>query len=252
MSTDQRIPPPPQAEEKPATYAQLPSPPSLPPPMPRPAFSLANLLGRWQAVLLHPGMEQMDAQRQGSNWPTIWYSLLGLALVQAIVAVFQRVEVLSWNTLASSPQFVQYLRSIGVRNVAQLNPGTSALEAFIGAFIGFFLMAGLVYLVAKALGGTGSFLEHTYLLALIYVPLEIIASVAGLIPVLGGLIGAAAAIYMIVLVVMAISSAHQLTIGTSIVVVILPAILTVLLVVLLAVIIAIVVAGILLLLHVGA
>jgi hypothetical protein len=249
MSTDQRIPPP-QTEEKPANYAPLP-PPSLPPPMPRPAFSLEDLLGRWQAVLLRPGMEQMNAQRRSSNWPTIWYSLLGLALVQAIVAVFQRVEAFSWNTLVSSPQFVQYLRSIGLGNVAQWNPSTGVLEAFLGAFIGFFLMAGLVYLVAKVLGGTGSFLEHTYLLALVYVPLEIIASVAGLIPVLGGLIGAAAAIYMIVLVVMAISSAHQLTIGTSIVVVILPVILTVLLVVLLAVIIAIVVAGVLLLLHVG-
>jgi hypothetical protein len=247
MSTNQLIPPP-HSEEKRSTYTPLPQPP----PMPRPEFSLEDLLGRWQAVLLRPGVEQMDAQRQGSNWPTIWYSLLGLALVQAIVAVFQRAEVLSWNTLVSSPQFVQYLQSIDLHNVTQLNPGTGALEAFFGAFVGFFLMAGLVYLVAKALGGTGSFLEHTYLLALVYVPLEMIAAVAGLIPVLGGLIGAAAAIYMIVLVVMAISTAHQLTVGTSIVVVILPVILTILLVVLLAVIIAILVAGVLLLLHMGA
>jgi hypothetical protein len=240
MSTHQIVPPPP-TEERPPAFT--------PPPTPGTASSLEALLRRSQRVLIRPSMQKMAAERQGANWATIWYSLLGLALVQALVALFEHAEAIYWNALAASPQFVQYMHTLGVRNVVPRTPGTGVLEAFLGAFIGFFLMVGLVYLAAKVLGGSGSFLEHSYLLALIYVPLQLIASVAGLVPVLGGLVGAAAAIYMVVLVVMAVASVHRLTIGTAVVAVILPVILTVLLVVVLAAIVAIIAAIAVLLFH---
>ncbi|HEV8190359.1 MAG TPA: YIP1 family protein [Ktedonobacterales bacterium] len=153
--------------------------------------------------------------------------------------------------LVASPLFDLYMRDMGMRNVVRMNPSVGAIEAFVNTFIGFFLMVGLVYHAAKMLGGVGTFLEHTYLLALVYVPLQMIAAVGGMIPVLGGLVAAAAIIYMIVLVVMAISAEHQLTIGTSIVAAILPALLAVTLVVLLAVVVAMLVAGFVLIFSAG-
>ena len=245
MSTNQVLPPPPVGDDD----DSVTPPPTSPAPSTK--FSLEDVLRRWQAVLLQPTLEKMESQKQGVNWPTVWYSLLGLALVQTVVSLLERAGFLFWNSMMSSPQLVHYMQSSGMRNLMAWNPGSSALEAFAGAFIGFFLMTGLIYLVAKALGGAGSFLEQTYLLALIYVPLQLIASVAGLIPGLGGLIAVAATVYMVVLLVMAIASLHQLTISTAIVVVILPVIVTVLLVVLLAVMVATLLAGIWLIFHMG-
>jgi len=206
-------------------------------------FSLQDLLRRWHALLLNPSVAAFDRQRGSANWPTVWYSLLGLALVQSIVALFQRAESLYWNSLVSSSQVDQFLRDFGMRNINPLNPGIGALLAFVNAFLGFFVMAGLVYLFARMLGGVGSFLEHSYLIALVYVPLQLIASVAGLIPMLGGLVGAAAIIYMVMLIVMAICATHRLNTGTAIVAAILPALLAGLLVVMLAVVVAMLIAG---------
>jgi hypothetical protein len=250
MSTNQVLPPPqpPQEERQGPPSGQQPI---YPPPPPRAELSLQDLLRRWQAVLLNPSLAAFDAQRPSANWPTVWYSLLGLAIVQAVVALFQRAESFYWNTLVASPPFTQYVRNMGFRDFTQLNPGLGALQAFVNAFLGFYLMIGLVYLAAKVLGGVGSFLEHTYLLALVYVPLQMIASVAGLVPILGGLVAAAAAIYMIVLVVMAISAAHRLTLGASIVAAVLPALVAVVLTVLLAVVVALLVASLVLIFNVG-
>jgi Yip1-like protein len=249
MSTNQVLPPPPQGEWR----SENPGPPPYipPPPMAKAEFSLQDLLRRWQTLLLNPSVAAFDAQRASANWPTIWYSLLGLGVVQAVGALFQRAEALYWNALATSPQFTQYMRDMGIHNLNQMNPSVGAISAFVNAFLGFFVMAGLVYLVARMLGGVGTFLEHTYLLVLAYVPLQMIASVAGLIPVLGGLVAAAAIIYMIVLVVMAISAAHRLTIGSSIVAAVLPALVAGMLIVLLAVVVAILVAGTVLIFSTG-
>jgi hypothetical protein len=120
---------------------------------------------------------------------------------------------------------------MGVRNLPRLNAGVNRREAFVNAVVCFFLMAGLIYLAAKLVGGVGTFLEHTYVLVLVYVPLQMIASGAGLFPVLGGLMAAAASIYMVVLIVIAISAVHRLTVGTSIMVAVLPVLLLLLAVV---------------------
>jgi len=203
-------------------------------------------------VLLEPSLAKFDAQRREANWQTVWFSLLGLAIVQAAVAIFQQAEALYWNTFVTAPQLDQFMRNMGVHNLPRLNPGVNGLEAFVNAFVGFFLLAGLVYLAAKLVGGVGTFLEHTYVLVLVYVPLQMIASGAGLFPVLGGLMAAAAAaIYLLVLIVMAISTVHRLSVGTSILVAILPVILAVVAIVLVAVAVALLIAIVALILGAG-
>jgi hypothetical protein len=156
-----------------------------------------------------------------------------------------------WNTFVTAPQFALFMHTMGLRNVTRLNPGVTGLGTFVNAFIGFFLLAGLVYLAAKLVGGVGTFLEHTYVLVLVYVPLQMIASGAGLVLVLGGLMAAAAAIYLLVLTVMATSAVHRLSVGTSILVAILPVILAVVAIVLVAVAVALLIAIVALILGAG-
>lgn len=248
MSTNQLLPPP-QERQQDQLSAQAQYAP--PPPPSQAGFSLQHLVARWQAVLLEPSLAKFDAQRREANWQTVWFSLLGLAIVQAAVAIFQQAEALYWNTFVTAPPLDQFMRDMGVHNLPRLHPGVNGLEAFVNAFVGFFLLAGLVYLAAKLVGGVGTFLEHTYVLVLVYVPLQMIASGAGLFPVLGGLMAAAAAIYLLVLTVMAISAVHRLSVGTSILVAILPVILAVVAIVLVAVAVALLIAIVALILGAG-
>jgi hypothetical protein len=89
MSTNQLLPPPQERQQDQlSAQAQYAPPPS----QPQAGFSLQDLIGRWQAVLLEPSSAKFEAQRRAANWPTIWFSLLGLAIVQAAVAGFQQAE----------------------------------------------------------------------------------------------------------------------------------------------------------------
>jgi hypothetical protein len=89
MSTNQ-LHPPPQERQQDQLSAQAQYAP-LPPPS-QAGFSLQHLFARWQAVLLEPSLAKFDAQRREANWQTVWFSLLGLAIVQAAVAIFQQAE----------------------------------------------------------------------------------------------------------------------------------------------------------------
>jgi hypothetical protein len=102
------------------------------------------------------------------------------------------------------------------------NPVGDAFGGLIGAFVGFFVLSGIIYISAKIFGGQGSFLTQSWLLSLFYVPLNIIAAIAGIIPLLGSLVALATFIYGIVLSVMAVASAHRMTTGRATAAVLLP------------------------------
>jgi hypothetical protein len=128
MSTNQLLPPP-QERQQDQLSAQAQYAP--PPPPSQAEFSLQHLFARWQAVLLEPSLAKFGAQRREANWQTVWFSLLGLAIVQAAVAIFQQAEALYWNTFVTAPQLDQFMRNMGVHNLPRLKAGVNGLEAFL-------------------------------------------------------------------------------------------------------------------------
>lgn len=75
----------------------------------------------------------------------------------------------------------------------------------------FTLGAGVLQLLARLAGGSGSFRTYSYLLALALCPLAVIAAVGGGIPVLGSIVATGAGLYGFVLTVLASMSVHRLT-----------------------------------------
>ncbi len=174
------------------------------PPPARAGFDWQDLLARWRAVLYPPSVASFDEQKSAANWNTIFIALALLGVVQAVFAFITGFEYHRANT--------PY-------------PGVGTIiGGFIGVFFAFFIVAGIIYLLARALGGTGTFLEHSWLLSLVFVPIQAVSDVAGVIPILGGLIGAVLGIYSVVLYIFATASAHRMTLGRATVAVLIPGI----------------------------
>jgi site-specific recombinase len=104
------------------------------------------------------------------------------------------------------------------------------VSSFIGTFIGFFLGAGILWLAARMLGGTGSdFMTHSYLLSLSYTPTRVLGALLGIIPIIGWLIGLALVIYQLYLAGLAMQASQRMQPGRAQMAAFLPAIIGVVL-----------------------
>jgi hypothetical protein len=201
-------------------YSGYPSPPAggypgTPQQQQQPGFNLQDLLHRWQAVLTKPGVPTFDAQQSGANWSTIWISLIGYGIVQAILGFIGNLA----NRQQNAPN------------------AFSAFGYVIWVPLGFFIGAGILHLIAKAFGGTSSFLTYSWLLSLVYVPLGLFASVAGIVPFVGIALVLGAGVYQVLLSIYATASAQRLTLGRSTLVVLLPVIASIVVAIIVAVIV---------------
>lgn len=157
-------------------------------------FDTRDTLRRWWIVMTQPRVATYDTQQSGASWPSVIIQLAILGVLDAIAAVL----VIHANILV-----------IIVANI-------------LSAYIGFFLFTVLYFACARLLGGNGAFLTYTYVLALIYVPLQILGTLLGIIPTIGILLLLALSIYQLILSVYATSSVHHLTIAKATIAVLVP------------------------------
>lgn len=151
------------------------------------------------------------AEEQGkASWGSVWVQLIYYALVVAVL---------------------EYLANV----ISQT--GSSDLALIVAIFIvvipiGFFIIGGIYYLIARAFGGQGTFLAHIYAMLLYSVPLGTLAALLSLIPSLGRLAAGIVDIYSIVLSVRMIVGVHRLSGGKARAVILTPVAVIVLIVVL--------------------
>ena len=115
---------------------------------------------------------------------------------------------------------------------------SSSIASIIIIPLSFFIGQGIIYLIAKAFGGTGTFLRQGYTYLLISVPLGIISSALGLIPILGGFVAFGLGIDGIVLQIFSLMAVHRLSGGKATAVVLIP----IAIVIVLAIVVGIIVA----------
>ena len=150
-------------------------------------FDIQDVLRRWWAVLSKPGAATFDAQQQGASWTSVFIQVGILGVLDAILTVF----------------------------ATRANVLVDIIGNVIGAYIGFFLIAGLIFGCARLFGGSGAFLPLAYTLALIYVPLQIIGTALGFIPGIGIYLLFALSIYQILLSVYATASVNRLSMAKA-------------------------------------
>lgn len=178
------------------------------PPMPAPS-DINGLIHKWINVTTKPGVATFANELPTANWRDVWISVIALAVLTVI-------------TGALGALYMPATLGVPGLNLMAL-PAAANWGNLIAVPLGFFFVVGILFVIARLFGGTGTFLEQAYATALYYVPLEGAAAVIGLIPGIGGFVGFLLGIYGIVLAVFSVAASQRLSVGKSVAVVLLPA-----------------------------
>jgi hypothetical protein len=198
---------------------------------------IKELPKQYTDVLTKPGVATFAAEMGKANWRIIWVQLLSWGVISTILGLLAGLIFTSIGY-----RFYGYLSPEAIQ---ELSVRSASYGGIISIPLGCFLWMGLVYLLAKAFNGQGTFLAQSYTTLLFQVPLGILGSILAMVPYFG-LLSFAVFIYGIVLQVFALMAVHRLSGGKATAVVFLPAVVITLLVVVLAVTFISVLAGVLL------
>ena len=175
-------------------------------------------------IILHP-REKMGSEVKKTNmeWAhkrfAIYGAIIGLLLGVGVAVLGGIIGAVAGNAAQNNLVF-GLIAGLGLLAVI-IMPIVMALVTLIGSYIGY----GVMYLVAKVVGGTGTFEANYFLGAKLLVPMivaNIIVSILGVIPLIGALINVAWFFYTLYLMVILVSVANKLSTMKSVVVVLLP------------------------------
>ncbi len=175
-----------------------------------------ELLQSYIGAITKPSAAFYESEMPKASWIKILVGTLAVAVVQIIIGlVFAGAAAAQLNALRSqlNAQGRQLPFDPGIFMGAS---GAGSIASIVLTPLFFIIGAGLLYLVAKMLGGQGNdFMTHAYLLSLSYTPLRIIGAVAGIIPVLGSIIALVAGIYLLYCQGKSMEASQRLTPGRA-------------------------------------
>ncbi len=182
-------------------------------------------------IILHP-KEKMAAEVKKVNmdWAHKQFALYGaiLGLIVGVgVALLGGILGAVLGSAMQSNIIFGFVAGLGLLAII-IMPLVGAFLVIVGSFIGY----GIMYFVAKLLGGTGTFDANYFLGAKLLVPVivaNVIVGLLGIVPLLGALINLVWFFYSVYLTIVLVSTANKLSMLKSLVVVILPIILVIIL-----------------------
>jgi hypothetical protein len=181
--------------------------PSTPPPT---SYHPMSATETWTQALPSPSEETYDriARDPGAS--------LGKAVGWVFAAGLIAGAISACAQYALAAMLPEYSGAYGLGANTDMTSLLCAIP-FTGVFavIGFFISTGISNLVARALGGVGTFEQLAYAYAAYYTPLTIVSSILGAIPIVG-LLGIPIGIYGIVLNVIATKAVHRFSWGKAI------------------------------------
>jgi Yip1 domain len=201
-----------------------PPSPGAPPQAPAPA-GLSGLFRKWLHVTTKPGVASFTAELPTANWADISLSILGLAVLSALAGF---IGALGARTTAVStingltPDQQRAVNQI-VQQFSHPQPAAAFLDIVIVPFA-FYVGVGILLGCAKLLGGTGTYVQQAYAFSLYLVPVQGLAVILGLVPGVGGFLSGVLGLYGLVLAVLATAASQRLSIGRSVVALVLFAI----------------------------
>jgi hypothetical protein len=186
--------------------------------------AIKELPSQYLKVLTKPSVDTFAQEMGKANWNIVWVQLIGYALISAI---------LSYITSLIMPNPFKIFDTTTNPIVALLIHWGLTLGLTPLVFVSFFIGNGLLYLIAKAFRGQGTFLAQGYTDLLLSIPLGIVSALVSRAPLLGGLMVFGISIYTIVLRIFSIMAVHRLSGGKATAVVLLPVVVSILLLVVL-------------------
>ncbi len=184
---------------------------NMPPPASRPlplAEAIRQLPGQYIRVTTKPSAATFAMEQGKAAWNIVWVQIIALAVFVMLIG-FATVAV-TGALLAGSSSY----------SATTLSAASGFLYAAPIAYlflvpIGVFIGLGIYHLIAKAFGGTGTFLAYVYSYLLFSVPLTVLTSLIALIPFIGGLVAFAGSIYIIILQIFMTMGVHRLSGGRA-------------------------------------
>ncbi len=193
-----------------------------PPPSAQPlplGEAIRQLPNQYVRVVTKPSAQTFAQEMGKASWDIVWIQLLVYAVIGAILSYLARLISPNMYNFTGNTSTA----TLPASTLQAITLGTSfGLIVFIP--LGFFFSVGILYLIAKAFKGSGTFLQQSYTGLLFGVPIGILSLLLSLIPLLGSIAGFALSIYSIVLNVFSIMAVHRLSGGKATLVVLLPAI----------------------------
>lgn len=180
--------------------------------------AIKQLPSQYIKILTKPSAMTFAEEMGKASWDIIWIQLLFLAIITAIfgyvASLITTVNIPSTTSGTASP--------ISAATIRAIISGAS-LSYIILIPIGFFIGMGIMYGLAKLFGGQGRFVTQGYAFLLYEVPLGIVMSMIGLIPLAGSFIALAISVYELVLSIFVIMAVHRLSGGKATAVILIPA-----------------------------
>ena len=174
--------------------------------VPSPGKVLSQLPQRYLNALVKPSVATYAADKEDASWNLMWMQLLAWSILDAMLGLLVNfIYPPATGTLFSS--FFSLATSIGLIAVVPLL---------------FFLLMGIVFLLAKIFGGQGTFLEQCNSSLYIQAPLGIFSKLLALIPVVGRVLNSVLSLYGIVLQVFVIMAVHRLSRSKAIATILIP------------------------------
>ena len=191
-----------------------PPPQSAPLPL---GEAIRNLPNQYIKVTTKPGPMTFAEEMGKASWDIVWVQLIFYAIISTILSYLATLISGTFNTPTGggsvNPALLQSIRTITLGI-------TFGQIILIPLF--FFIGMAIIYGLARAFGGQGTFLTQSYTYLLFDVPLGIVSSLIALIPIAGGFIAIAIGIYRIVLAIFSVMAVHRLSGGRATAVVLIP------------------------------
>ncbi|GCE02996.1 Yip1 family protein [Dictyobacter aurantiacus] len=205
-------PPPQQGGYSPYGPGGYNEPPAQPLPL---GDAIRQLPAQYLRVTTKPGANTFAMEKGKAAWNIVWVQLVFLAIVTGLLTAISTVIALpnalnSFNNSNLPASTAEQMRTIFATLPVPIGIGSVILT-----IVGFFIGTGILFLIAKAFGGQGTFLQYVYSYLLFEVPLGILSSLLALIPILGSLAALALGIYRIILQVYMTMAVHRLSGGRA-------------------------------------
>jgi hypothetical protein len=168
--------------------------------------ALLQLPEQYFKAVVKPSVATYIQDKGNAAWGVVWIQLLAWAILDAALGLLVNLISPPANNSVFS-RFFAIATSYG-------------LVIVVPAL--FFLLMGIIYLLAKYFGGQGTFLEQCHTSLYIQAPLGILSKLLALIPGIGRILNSVLSLYGIVLQVLVIMAVHRLSRGKAIATILLP------------------------------
>jgi hypothetical protein len=178
--------------------------------------AIRELPGQYFKVLTRPSVTRFGEEKSKASWRIVLIQLMSLAIIDAILqSVSLLISPHNLNSLTG-------INSISHSMLQSITIITVVLLQLVFTPVSFLAAGGILYMIARAFGGRGTFLEQIYTTSLFGVPLVILSYLLLLVPATSSWLPYLPHLYSLVLFVISLMAVHQLSRGKAIAVMLIP------------------------------